>query len=272
MNAAQTDSIPHGGSGIVIRSITGESPWRWLALAWRQIWQAPAVSLGYGAAFALASAGLAALLVWLEAFPLILPLAGGFLLLGPMLAVGLYETARRLVEGEPVTPRAVILVRTAAPTQLAFMGVVLLLIYFAWIRLAMLLFALINGINASIPPIEDFLTDLVFTWDGLVLLVSGSIVGGILAFIIFAITAISIPLMMRRDVDAVTAALASIEAVRKNPGPMIQWAWLILMLTAFGVATAFIGLIVTFPLLGLATWHAYRELVEPASATGDNGA
>jgi len=268
MNAVKTDSLPHSDSGIVIRRITGESPWRWLALAWRQIWRAPAITLGYGAAFAVASAGLAALLVWLEAFPLILPLAGGFLLLGPMLAVGLYETARRLVEGEAVTLRAAILVRTAAPTQLAFMGVVLLLIYFAWIRLAMLLFALVNGINASIPPFEEFLTSLFFTWDGIILLVSGSIVGGILAFIIFAITAISIPLMMRRDVDAVTAALARVEAIRKNPGPMILWAWLILLLTAFGVATAFVGLVVTFPLVGMATWHAYRELVEPARGNG----
>lgn len=245
-----------------LHPISMESPWRWLAAAWQQIWQAPRISLTYGFLFAAASGGLFAMLFVFNLQAFILPLVGGFLILGPMLAVGLYEGARRAEAGEPTALKDVLFVKTAAPSQLAFMGVLLMIAYFAWARLAALIFMFFHGVNAEFPPLEAFFADLFFTWNGIAMLVVGTAVGGAIAFAIFAVSAISVPMMMVRDVDAVTAGLTSIRAVKENFAPMLIWGWLILLLIAFGVATAFVGLIVTFPLVGFATWHAYRELTE----------
>ena len=112
------------------------------------------------------------------------------------------------------------------------------------------------------PPMAEFVPTLLFSWNGLALLVIGTAVGAAIAFAIFAISAISVPMLMTEDVDAVTAILTSVQSVIQNFGPMLLWAWLIAILTAFGLVTGFVGLIITFPLIGHATWHAYRALVE----------
>ncbi|MCE9522419.1 MAG: DUF2189 domain-containing protein, partial [Alphaproteobacteria bacterium] len=99
------------------------------------------------------------------------------------------------------------------------------------------------------------------TTAGLTMLSVGTVVGGALALAAFAISAISVPMLMHRDVDAITAILASVRAVVQYPGPMLLWAWLVALFTAFGTVTLFLGLIVVFPLLGHATWHAYRAVI-----------
>ncbi|GAB4571709.1 MAG: DUF2189 domain-containing protein [Rhodothalassiaceae bacterium] len=256
-NAVQNLNAP----GLRVREISMETPWTWLSKAWIELWEYPRVTLAYGAGFAVLSFALVALLVWFRTLPLVLPLTGGFLLLGPMLAVGLYETARRAGRGERIGLREALFVKTASPSQLAFVGVVLLLAYFAWVRLAWLIFAFWNGINAAMPPFDVFFANLFFTREGIGLLITGSLAGGAIAFFIFAMSAVSVPLLMSREIDAVTAVLLSLEAVKRNFWPMMLWAWLILLLVAFGIATAFIGLIVTFPLVGLATWHAKESLI-----------
>lgn len=244
-----------------VRRISPEAPWTWLATAWRQIWRAPRIALGYGLVFAAISSGLVVLLWAFGALPLILPLAGGFLLIGPLLAVGLYELARRLSADEPVALRPVVLVKTAAPTQIAYMGALLLVAYLVWVRIAFLLVALFIGIGEDLPPLHTFFSELFFTWDGIGLLSVGTAIGGVIAFVIFALTAVSIPMLVDRDIDVITAMITSVAAVKANFGPMLLWAWLILLLIACGVATGFVGLVVTFPLVGMATWHAYKSLI-----------
>ena len=103
---------------------------------------------------------------------------------------------------------------------------------------------------------------LLLTTQGVAFLAMGTVIGALLAFAVFSISAVSVPMLMVRDVDAVTAMIASIRSVRRNPGPMLLWAWLIVVLTAVGIVTLFLGMIFTFPLVGHATWHAYRALVE----------
>jgi uncharacterized membrane protein len=243
-----------------VRRVSREAPWEWLAAGWRDLWRAPAVGLGYGLAVALAGALLTAGLFFLDSLPLVLPLAAGFMLAGPMLAVGLYETSRRLAAGEPIRAASVLLVRTASPGQLGFIGALLMLFMLAWARIATLLFALFFG-TSGYPPIEEWVSLLLFSAEGLGFLVVGTAAGGALALAAFAVSAVSVPMLMAREVDAVTAILTSLQAVRENPAPMLLWAWLIALLIAFGLATLYVGLIVTFPLVGHATWHAYRALL-----------
>lgn len=252
------------GSGARIRQVALERPWAWLAAGWRDIWRAPQVSLTYGALFTVVSMVLTLGLYLAGLEYLLPPLAAGFMLVGPLLAVGLYETSRRLEAGEPVTLRHALLVAIRSPTQLAFLGVVLMLILLAWMRLAQLLFALFFG-TLGFPPLAEVTQLLFFTWQGLGLLVVGTAVGGVLAAIVFAITVVSVPMLMVREVDVVTAMIVSVRTVRENLAALALWAWLIVVLTVCGLVPAYLGLVVTFPLVGHATWHAYRDLIEEAA-------
>ena len=243
-----------------VRQIGMEDPWTWLAAGWRDLWRVPHISLGYGLVVAAASYLLTWALLELDAIALVLPLAAGFLLIGPMLAVGLYEASRRLERGQPIAWRQIALVEVASPTQLALLGGVLCFALLVWWRLASLLFALFYGLDGA-PPLDAWIDLLLFTPKGLIFLIVGSAVGGVLAALIFAISAVSVPLLMVQRRDAITAILISLDAVRRNPRPMLLWAWLIAFLTGFGIVTLYVGLIVVFPLVGHATWHAYRALV-----------
>lgn len=243
------------------RTITLERPWAWLAVGWEDMRQAPTVSLTYGALFAAISLALTAGLFLLELSYLLLPLGAGFMLIGPMLAVGLYETSRRISAGEPVSLRDALMVSTRSPGQLAFLGVLLMLILLAWMRLATLLFAVFFG-TLDFSPLPETLNLLFFTWEGLGLLIVGSVVGAALAAIVFAISVVSVALLMEHDVDAITAIGLSLRAVRQNFAVLALWAWLIVILIVAGLVPAYLGLIVTFPLVGHASWHAYRDLVE----------
>ena len=240
------------------RTLPLDAPWGWLAGAWQDLAQAPFISLGYGAAVAAAGWALTAAIASSRSLSLALPLAAGFMLVAPMLAVGLYETSRRLQAGERPRLRDVLFVAARSPVQLGFMGVLLALFFMAWQRFAMLLFALFFGAG-PIPPLEQWIGILLFTPDGLLFLIVGSAVGGVLAALVFALCAISVPMLIAEPTDAVSAMAASMRAVLANPKPMLLWAWLLALLMGFGIVTLYVGLIVTFPLAGYATWRAYRS-------------
>ena len=247
-----------------VRQVGFDAPWGWLAAGWRDLWRVPQISLLYGAAFAVAAFVLLFGLTLFGWQSLVLSLAGGFMLVGPLLAVGLYEASRRLASGEPIRLKDVVLVGVRSPGQLAFLGVILMLAYYAWLQISFLLFMLFFG-PVGLPPAQDFMATLLFTGRGLGLLVVGSTVGAAIATTIFIISAISVPLLMVERLDVVSAITASFRSVAQNPGAMALWAVLIAALIAIGVATAFVGLVITFPLVGHATWHAFEELVERQS-------
>ena len=248
-----------------IRPVRSDNVWRWLSAGWNDLWQRPVISLGYGLFVALLSYAVLGCLYFFEAIYLFLPLAAGFMFGGPLIAVGLYEMSRRYREGTTFRLSDVLGAVRHAPLQLAYMGMVLLLFALLWIRIATLLFALFFG--SSMPPLDGLFESLFLSMQGAAFLAVGTAVGAVLAFAAYAISAVSIPLNVDREVDAMTATIASLASVRDNFMPMMLWAWLIAIFTAAGIATLFLGLVLLFPLMGHASWHCYRDVLGIADAT-----
>jgi uncharacterized membrane protein len=247
------------GAAWPVNEVRPDAPWDWIARGFWDFVQAPVVSLVYGVGFVAVSLIISAGL-WRLGLGAWIPAAvGGFLIVGPLVAVGLYETARRLETGEPVSVGAALIVTRAARLQLVYMGFLLMFLYLVWLRVAMLLYAIFA--LGQYEPLSDFISHTLTTTNGLALLGVGTAIGAVIAFTSFALSAISVPMLMAERVDFATAVLTSVEAVKRNFGPMLLWAWIIALSVAFGAATLFVGLAVVFPVIGYATWHAYRALV-----------
>lgn len=242
-----------------VQRVRVDEPWEWLSAGWQDFRRAPVVSLTYGAAFVAVSVLLTVGLWIAGLFYLLLPLAAGFMFIGPVVAVGLYEVSRRLERGQVVTLHAALTAWRANPGPIATMGLVLMLFLLAWIRLAFLIFALFFGTTP--PSWEHLVTTLLFTTDGIPFLVVGIAAGGALAAIVFAMSAVAIPALLDREIGVLSAVATSVAAVLENWRVMIGWGALIVLFTAAGLATFFIGLAFTLPLIGHASWHAYRGLV-----------
>jgi uncharacterized membrane protein len=255
------EAVPLGASAPRIRTIELERPWAWLAAGWRDLVGAPTVSLAYGILFAVIGWALTFGLWWMNAVYLILPLSAGFLIMGPILAVGLYEVSRQRHRGEGPTLAGALAAFQVNPTQIALIGVTLLLLFFAWADLAVLIFFLFFGLRP--PSLQDFVGQVFFSAASLPFLIFGTAVGAVLAVLAFSISAVSIPLLLDRPYEhVVTAIVTSFRAILDNPATMLFWAVLIVLFVGAGLVTFYIGLIVTLPLIGYASWHAYRDLVE----------
>ncbi|NKB16805.1 MAG: DUF2189 domain-containing protein [Sphingomonadales bacterium] len=241
---AEAQPLSHG---IIVETVAFDAPWVWLAGGWRDFWAAPVVSFFYGSIFASLAALLTAGLLARGLESLILPLSGGFLLVGPALAVGLYETSRRLEANETVRLVDILQAVLRCCGRLSFFGAMLGFVYVIWLQLAFLLLMLFLGSN-HLPPARDFVAMLLFTPMGLGLLVAGTLVGGALGLLVFSISVVSVPLLMTRRIDAVTAVATSLSAVLRNPKPMLLWAALIAGFMSLGLATVFVGLVVSVSL------------------------
>lgn len=255
------DSIPvFAGPSPKVRRIGMDRPWAWLAAGWQDLRRAPTVGLSYGVIISAAGLALTAAIWLLDVFYLVLPLSAGFVLMGPILAVGLYEVSRRLGAGETVGLGLALTAWRRNPAQIALMGLLLMLFLLAWIRVATLVFALFFAQNPPDP--NNFIADVFFSGESIPFVVVGTIIGAVLAGLVFALSAISIPMLLDRDINVITAAVSSFVAVRHNLAPMAIWASLIVLFTGAGLVTGYVGLVVTLPLIGHATWHAYKDLVE----------
>jgi uncharacterized membrane protein len=257
---AKPQNIACASSAVATERVAFEAPWTWLAAGWRDMWRAPQISLLYGSVFTALSVLLTLGLFATGLESLTLALAGGFLLIGPVAAVGLYETSRRLELGLSLRFGEVLTQGLRARGQLGFFGAILAFAYFVWLQLAFLLFMLFFSTN-PLPPAKDFVASILFSAHGLGLLAVGTMVGGMLALLVYAISVISVPLLMTRRIDAVSAMVASVAAVRQNPKPMLLWAVLIALFVTAGLVSLFVGLMFAFPLIGHGTWHAFRDLV-----------
>jgi uncharacterized membrane protein len=229
---------------------------------WRDVCAVPELSLGYGAVFAVAAGIIFLALMAAGWESLMIPLSSGFLLIGPLMAVGLYDASRRLEKGERPRLSEVALAGLSTPGQVGFLGALLMLVYYASIQVSLLLFMLFIG-TRSLPSANELVQTLFYTPEGQRLLAAEIIVSVGLAMMVFTLSVVSIPLMLDRPIDAVSAMATSLQAVRRNPWVMALWAMLIVVLMLVGFATALIGLVLIFPLIGHASWHAFEDLVAP---------
>jgi uncharacterized membrane protein len=242
-----------------VRTVDVEAPWRWLRLGWQDLVQARGVSLSFGVLIALASVLLINLLWHIDLLPYALPLAAGFMFVAPALGICFYDISRRLERGEPVQFGTVVLAWKPHVGQIATMGLVMMLFQLAWIRFATLLFALFFGPQAA--NWDRFIQALLFSTEGLPFLIIGTLSGAMLAVLAFAMSVTAFPMLLDRDIGTAAAIATSMRAALVNWRVMTGWAALIVMFTAAGIVTGCLGLIVTMPLIGHASWHAYRDLV-----------
>jgi uncharacterized membrane protein len=243
-----------------IHVVSNDRPWAWLEAGWRDLMASPHIGFFYGGAIVVASWALVLLLLAANANWAVLPAVAGFFLVGPVVAAGLYETSRRRELGEEVSlTHAFGAFRRNAP-QLAMMGAVLLLINLFWVRMAGLLFAVFFGLGFS-PSLEQLPAALMRSEQLLPFLIIGTGVGFVLACIAFAVSAVSIPMLVDRDISAIEAIVISIRATLDNWRAMAFWAGLIVVFTAMALVPFFLGLALVLPLIGHATWHAYRDLI-----------
>jgi uncharacterized membrane protein len=242
-----------------INEITLDHPWQWIGQGWNDFKHAPLLSVAYGMIFFLASILLTLLIFSSNFFFLVPPLAAGFFLVAPILAVFLYDTSRRLRKGESPSFTDTCKSCRDNPFHLTVMGVILMLVLIFWMMIANLVFAVF--FSNAILTFENFLPTLFLSGDSPVFLAAGILSGGIIALGVFSITVISIPMLIDRDVNVLQAISTSYHAMLQNPRPLLLWASLIVMFVCLGFLTFYIGFVISMPVIGYATWHAYQDLV-----------
>ena len=242
------------------RNLTANTPFEWLKAGVRDTFTSPASSLLYGFIVFLVSVAFIGVLFRFGFSYILLPVIAGFMVVGPLVAIGLYGKSKLLASGKDnISIRDIFLVKAKSPGQLLLVGIILMLVMTFWLRLAIVLYALFFGLE-PFEGVENTINTLFFTNTGRSLLVVGSLVGGLLASLSFSISAFSIPMLMNEKKDTMTAMVLSAGIAWVNKPVVFVWGSIVLTLFLISVATAFVGLIVIFPVLGHATWHAYQAM------------
>jgi len=236
-----------------------DEPFRWLAAGWRDFRAAPLASLALGLIVVAVGFLLTFGLALSGYFYLIAPLTAGFMLVGPALTVGYYALSRDAEAGRTPTLAAALGAWRGNPSSLLYLGLALVAFLVLWMRFAALIFAIF--FPYSMLDVQALLNATLFTPEGLSFLVVGTLVGGVMATIAFAAGAFALPLLFDRRVGMAEAVVTSVVAVVLNARTMVVWAALVALFTGAGLALGYIGLAVTLPLVGHATWHAYRATI-----------
>lgn len=255
LDRGQASSVPLGPPQV--REVALSQPWVWLRLGARDLAREPGMSLAIGAV--VAAIGALLLTAGWRATYAAPALLGGFLLVAPFFAIAVYRLTRGIESGTE-TPQMRRVWRSNAGS-IALYGLALVIAYIVWERSAAIIFALFYD---GEPLVWSRLPEeLLLSGRYLGLLAAYFAVGALLAAVVFALSVVTAPLLVDRPYDAVTAMLTSLRCCARNPAPMLLWAALIAGLTVLGFATLLLGLVVIFPWLAHASWHAYRDLVAP---------
>jgi uncharacterized membrane protein len=255
--AAVPEQTPDAGSagGIHLQPLSWGEPLRWLAAGWQDYIRHPGIGSFYGLCFMVM--GWSLLKVFEHAPAYTLALSAGFLLMGPFLFMGLYQVSMRLERGERPDFGDSLTAWRSHISQMAIFGFVLLVLEMLWGRASLVIFAV------SFDGMPDFKGSLMalLNPENIGFITAYLCVGAVFAGLIFAVSVVSIPMMLDRQVDAITAGLTSLRLVFTQTGVMLLWGAMITALVVLALLPWFFGLLVIGPVLGHASWHAYRAAV-----------
>jgi len=242
-----------------VNSIPLTAPFSWLAAGWRDFCAVPVSAFLYGLVLAGISAGIFWALYTTGSASWFYVLLGGFLLVGPMLGMGLYAASRALADGRKPGLFEMLWVKDAGRKDSLLLGFLLVFLYFLWTRIAQVIYAL--STSRIYKSRSGFLEFVLLDPNGQLMLLMGLLTGGFVAFVNYSLASVAAPMLLDRRYDVFMAMASSVRAVNRNFYPMLLWAFLIVALTVIGISFAFVGLAFVFPVVGMASWHAYRALV-----------
>ena len=231
-----------------------------LALGWRDFRRAPLYGIAFSAVYVLGGLIMFAIFAASAAEYWFIPIAVGFPILAPFAATGLYEVSRRLEKRQPLGLGSVFsIVFAQKDRQVPSMAMFIMLVFMFWVFIAHTIFALFFGLT----PITGSTWSMLFSSSGLQTILVGGVIGGVMATLFYALTVVSLPLILDREVDFITAMITSFGCVTKNPVTMATWAAVIALALFVGMLPLFLGLFVVLPVFGHASWHLYRRLLPP---------
>lgn len=253
----ETEDLPENFGAPAFRDVTGAMIRDALALGWRDFAASWPYGLFFGGFYAMFGILLWQVTAWTGQSYWLMLAAFGFPLLGPLSAVGLYEISRLRAAGEDLTwGRVLTGVWREKDRQIPSMAAVVIVLFIFWIFIGHVVFALFMGLSTMTNISSSYAVFL--TSNGLMMIAVEIVIGGAVALLLFAITVMGMPMLVDREVDFVTAMIASVGVVTRHPGPMLAWAGVVVLALIAAMLPAFLGLLVVLPVLGHATWHLYR--------------
>ena len=263
-----TNEMPFDDAGAsrsaqpIIRTVGPADLWRALARGMADFNAMPTHVIFLCAVYPIVTFIIARMYAGYDIVPLVFPLLAGYTLIGPLVATGMYELSRRREQGLDISRRhAFGVVRSPSIRAIATLGLLLMAIYFAWLGAALAIYVLNFGSDEP-TSIVGFAQQVFTTPSGWSLITVGCVVGFVFAAAVFTISVMSFPMLLDRDVDVMTAVQTSVRAVLANPLTMAIWGFIVAGALLLGSLPFFVGLAVVLPVLGHATWHLYRAVVE----------